>query len=272
EPVAEPSDGLREQETGRERVRERGEAHALPAAPDVRADGAQRDRPPDAEAALPHVERPHGVAARAPVRVGRREDVVQPSADDPERDGPERDLQDVVGLSPALDPAAPREPQRDADAREDRERVGPDRERAEVPGVLRGARDRRGQDAHRLDELPGRQRGAHASTSPGVVGASVICSAPDRADRTPAASSAPTARTAARRSSQGASASIGRTNAEPTMTPSAYRPTSDAWRPVDTPRPTHTRSAPAARVSATSRAACGPTSSRTPVTPIVDAA
>ena len=53
------------------------------------------------------------------------------------------------------------------------------------------------------------------------------------------------------------------------MTPSANDATSAAWRPSDTPSPTHTaRSGAAARVRATSVSAASPTVARVPVTPL----
>jgi tryptophan synthase alpha chain len=79
-----------------------------------------------------------------------------------------------------------------------------------------------------------------------------------------ASASSPEMRSSASRSA--------RTSADPTITPSAYRATCAACSPRETPRPTQTCSAPAARVSATSCSACVPTAARSPVTPMVDAA
>ena len=56
------------------------------------------------------------------------------------------------------------------------------------------------------------------------------------------------------------------------MTPSAYSPISSTCSRVETPRPTHTRSAPAARARATTSSAAEDTLSRAPVTPITDTA
>jgi hypothetical protein len=64
-----------------------------------------------------------------------------------------------------------------------------------------------------------------------------------------------------------------RTNADPTITPSAYAATSAAWAPLLTPSPTPTgRSVPSRRAAAFVRDTRGPASSlvvaRAPVTPI----
>ena len=83
--------------------------------------------------------------------------------------------------------------------------------------------------------------------------------------------SAVSARSPAARSSGWSSSA--RTNAEPTITPSAYDATSAAWSPLLTPRPTPTgRSAPRSDTAALVRATSGPASSlvvvRAPVTPM----
>ena len=66
--------------------------------------------------------------------------------------------------------------------------------------------------------------------------------------------------------------STSRTNAEPTITPSAYRATSAACSGVETPRPTHTGWEVTLRVRETRFSASTQTLVRAPVTPIVEAA
>lgn len=61
EPVAQTTDRLRDQEPGGDGVREGGEADALTACADPRADRAEGDGPPDAEPALPDVQGRHRV-------------------------------------------------------------------------------------------------------------------------------------------------------------------------------------------------------------------
>ncbi len=63
-----------------------------------------------------------------------------------------------------------------------------------------------------------------------------------------------------------------RTNADPTITPSAYVATCAACSRVETPRPTATGTVLARLTRATSRGARSLTWSRAPVTPMVDAA
>ena len=90
--------------------------------------------------------------------------------------------------------------------------------------------------------------------------------------RTPPASSAasvPAARAAA--ASEPAS-STARTNADPTMTPSAYPATSAAWSALDTPSPTPTGRSVTRRTRATSPGAAAEVCARAPVTPMIDVA
>src|SRR5665647_628595 len=243
EPVPEPADGLGDQQGRRGRVREAGEPHVRTPSADPRPHRAKGDGAPDAQAALPDRERLHRVAARPEVRGRGGQHVVKASADDAEGHRPEGDLQHRVGLATAGHPPAGGDPERHDDPGHDRQRVGPHRQRAQVPHRLGRAGDDRGQHCYHR-------------TSP----------------RTPAARPPTTSARSRRPAAVDVASCSARTNALPTITPSAYRATSAACAAVLTPRPTQTRWAPARRASTTSASACAPTVARVPVTPIVDAA
>ena len=68
--------------------------------------------------------------------------MVEPAPDDAERHSPDRDVGHGPGGTASIDPSASADPDRDEDPREDAQGVGADRQRAEVPDPLRGARDR----------------------------------------------------------------------------------------------------------------------------------
>ena len=142
EPVAEAADGLRERDAGGGRVGEVEEADPGPAAADPGAERAERDGAPDAEAALPDLQRVERVAALAQVGLGRGDDVVDPAADDAERHGPGRDVEDLTRLVPRA--ATSRRPVSQTATTmpsEDAQGVHPDRQRAEVEDPDGGAGD-----------------------------------------------------------------------------------------------------------------------------------
>ena len=129
---------------GSGRVGEGQEADPGPPTADPRAERAERDGAPDAEAALPDLHGVERVAARAPVRAGRGDDVVQPTADDAEQHRPGSDVERLTGLSPARHQPAAGQPHGDHDADEDAQGVHPHRQRSEVEDPDGGARDVRG--------------------------------------------------------------------------------------------------------------------------------
>src|SRR6185312_9193192 len=86
EPVAEAPDRLRDGDPRCDRVAERRQLDADPPAADPGAEAAERDGPPDPEAALPDVERLDRVAALAEVGLRRGDHVVEAAADDAGRD------------------------------------------------------------------------------------------------------------------------------------------------------------------------------------------
>src|SRR4029079_18083018 len=121
---------------------EGGQGDAPPSAADPGADATEGDGPPDAEAALPDVERVQRTATVAEVRVRRGEDVVEPAADDPERHHPGGDFRDVAGAPAARHPTALAEPDGHHDPGDDAHRVGAQRHRPEVPDALGRAGER----------------------------------------------------------------------------------------------------------------------------------
>ena len=113
----------------------------MPTAAQPHADAAERDGAPDAETALPDVERGDRLPALAEVEPPVGDDVVEPAADQAERYGPDRDVAHLAGLAAAGHPALLAEPDRDDDAQDDAQRVGTDGQRPEVPDALGGAGD-----------------------------------------------------------------------------------------------------------------------------------
>ena len=110
-------------------------------AADPGAESAEGDRAPDAQAAVPDLERVERVLAGFEVQLGVGEDVVEAPADDAEHDRPAGHVPQVVVSTASGTPAPCRDHQRECDAGEDAQGVGADRQRPEMPHALR----RRGQ-------------------------------------------------------------------------------------------------------------------------------
>ena len=138
----------------RQRVDHRRDPDPLAPGADHRADRAEGDRAPDAEAAVPDVEDLPRVAVGAEVELVVGGDVVEPAADQAERHRPDREVLDLAGAAAAGRPAPLADPDRGDDAEDDRERVAADRERAEVPDAVGRARDGQGGD-QAVTALPG---------------------------------------------------------------------------------------------------------------------
>ncbi len=121
EPVAPAADGLREGDAGRDRVGDRAHGDAALAHGQPDAEGAERDRAPDAEAALPDEQRLDGLLDRARAEVGLPvgDDVVEPAADQAEDDRGDRDVDDRPLLAAAGAPAPLAQPDGDDDAEHD---------------------------------------------------------------------------------------------------------------------------------------------------------
>src|SRR5204863_3107032 len=76
----------------------------------------------------------------------RGDDVVQPTADDPERHRPDGDVRDEAAAPAARAVPTVRDDDREDDPEDDAQRVAAQRQRAEVPDALRRARDGRGHE------------------------------------------------------------------------------------------------------------------------------
>ena len=188
EVVPQSADRLRENDSRRDGVAEGRQRNAQAAACNPRTDAAERDRTPDAQAAVPDAQGPDQTgAALAEVLRPVGDDVVEPTADEAERHGPQDDVVDDARLAAPGDPASVTDQQGGDDARDDEQRVGAQGYRTELPDTLRRTRDV-GEDGRR-----------HAVT---------LC-------RTPSASSSVNDRIA------GMPSLSADTSAEPTMTPSA---------------------------------------------------
>src|SRR5205807_10053782 len=89
----------------------------------------------------PDLQRVNGMLALPEVPPPVRGDVVQPPADQAERHRPHGDVHDRAALAATSDVAALAPPDRDDDADDDAQRIGPDRDRAKLPYPTVGAGD-----------------------------------------------------------------------------------------------------------------------------------
>ncbi len=147
EVVAEPADGLGDQQARCQGVGHLQKVDVVPPAGDPGAHGTEGDGAPDPEATLPDLDRVDRVAALAEVQLRVRDDVVQPTADDAERDGPHRDVADGARPATARDETLLGDPDRGEAARDDAQRIRPDRQRPQVPHRLFRRGDE-GRDTH----------------------------------------------------------------------------------------------------------------------------
>src|SRR5947207_2311597 len=130
EPVPPPADALREQQSGRDGVREVADSRAGAAHDDRAREAAEQDPAPDAEAALPDREDPLPLRARD--LVPARDVVVGARPDDPEGDPPDRDAQDEIPVSASAHPAHAGQPDAPRDREQQHQSVHLDRHRPEV--------------------------------------------------------------------------------------------------------------------------------------------
>src|SRR5450631_1645928 len=133
EPVAPPAKALRDRQPWHHDVGSRRHLDALAPAADVNPDRPERDRPGNAETALPDLDRPDRAATLAEVVGPVGEHVIHAAADEPERHRPGGEFTDYALRSAARPPAALRQHDADDDADDDAQRVATDRERTEVP-------------------------------------------------------------------------------------------------------------------------------------------
>src|SRR5690606_9058899 len=250
---------------GRHRIGEGRERDAVPPAADPGAQRTQRDRSPNAQAAFPDLEDVHRVLAGPEVLVPVRRDVVEAAADQTERNGPDRDVDDVAVPAATGHPPPSAQPDRDHDPRDDAQRVRAQRERPDVPDTSRRAWNG-GQESTTRSGNHGTHgtnrigRATNAGNRPGRRSRA-------QRERTPLPSSAASSATPS-----GPCSSARATNAEPEITPSEKDATSAACCCERTPRPTQIGRSVWARVRCTSFAAASPTWSRAPVTPMTEVA
>jgi len=147
EVVAQPADRLGDRQRRRQHVGYRSQADPPPSASDPRPQGAGGDRAPDAQTSAPEVERLDGMLAGGEVQLRVGHHVVDPRADDPERHRPQGHVAHHPRLAAAGAPAPFGQRQRGDDPGDDAQRVGPHRQRADMPHPLGGARQV-GQDVH----------------------------------------------------------------------------------------------------------------------------
>ena len=187
--VAQPADGLCQHDAGRDRIAEGGQRDTPSTAGDPGTDPAEGHRTPDAKTAFPDPQRGGRSGATLPeIRPPIGHQVVEASADQAERHGPQGDVVDHAAFASAGHPAAISDHQSGDDPGDDAQRVGADGDRTEVPHALRRA-GKRGQQ-HR------RHAAGTLSRTPPANSPVRVCTA-----ETPSASAV--------------------TSAEPTITPSA---------------------------------------------------
>ena len=141
EVVADPPDRLGERDSRRDRVGREGQRHPLAPAGDPRTERTQRDRARDAETAVPDLQRVDRVLAGTEVTPPVGRDVVEPAAHQPERHRPHGDVDDGAGRPTPGTVAPITKPDGHDDADDDAQRVGPDRQRPQMPDTLRRARN-----------------------------------------------------------------------------------------------------------------------------------
>src|SRR6185437_3034219 len=100
-------------------VGEGDEVHPVPPAADPHPERTERDGAPDAQAAVPDLQRVQRVLALGEVQLRVGDHVVEPAADDAEDDRPAGDVTDLTGQTTARLPPPVGQPERDQDAGHD---------------------------------------------------------------------------------------------------------------------------------------------------------
>src|ERR1700761_4123301 len=107
EVISQPANRLGENDTGGDRVAERGKRNAATATGDPRTHTAQGDRTPDSQAAVPDTQcRAESRAAFTEISPPVGCQVVQPAPDKPERHGPQGDVINHTALATTSLPAS----------------------------------------------------------------------------------------------------------------------------------------------------------------------
>ena len=137
-PVAPSADRLGDQQGGCQRVSDGPESDVGSFDRDERAERAQGDATPDAEAAAPDLKGQHRVPTGAEVGLGRGHDVVEARANDAQRDRPQGRVVDRVGIAPARNVATRGPPHADDHSDGDDDAVRAQRHGADIPHALGG--------------------------------------------------------------------------------------------------------------------------------------
>ena len=146
--VANPADGLRDQQCRSDRVREPPGVSSGSLDPPDPGRGPGRDAPPDAKTAGPDGEDSPPVVRD----VGRSGDVeINPAADDPGRDGPDGHVADQVRVAAHGTPPAPGDDHSQGDPDHVHEAIYVDEQRSEVEPVDRRARNEAQRQAMGVD-------------------------------------------------------------------------------------------------------------------------
>ena len=122
-PVAPAADCLGDDDARAEDIEQGGETYVVASCPPAGAEGAGGDRAPDAEAAVPDVQRLEAVAAGAEVALPVGGNTVEPRADDAERYGSDGEVLHVTGAVTTSLPASLLKSDGRDDSEKDAERV-----------------------------------------------------------------------------------------------------------------------------------------------------
>ncbi len=151
EPVAHAPHRLGHEEGRGDGVGQGGQAQPAPAHEPRGRRQPRGDAAPDAQSAPPDLHDADGVAPRPEVGVRGGDDVVQPGAENAHGHAQHGHVQNRIPVAAARAVAPGGPPHGDEDAREDAQRVGAQREGAQMPRVARGAGDRGGRGGQRGD-------------------------------------------------------------------------------------------------------------------------
>ena len=141
EPVAQPADGLGDQDGRRYRIEHRGKGDPAASGDQIAAEDTECDSPPDAKATLPDLQRVQWVPPGAEVELVIGDHVIQPSADDAERHANDDHHLHAVRRTASGLPPTPRDDHCDDDSGDYAQRVSAEGKDADVPDVRAGTGD-----------------------------------------------------------------------------------------------------------------------------------
>ena len=151
EPVAQASDGLRQDHTGGHGIGERCQGDLLVAEIGPHRQTSEDHGTPDTQASIGDLQGIDGVTGIAEVLLVVGDHMVDATTDDAGRNSDDRGIQDHLRVATTGGVALPGQPDGDDDAGDDAHRVGADREWTEVPHSLgRGWNCCQCHDVHRI--------------------------------------------------------------------------------------------------------------------------